>query len=106
MSGKHYPIRWVKTVTDFGSFVDMVGVSGPREYVIVRNDGETFSAHLYETVTGVEVNGVKQALRINLKHRVSLDECIEDCEGYENAVNPPPGFSRTRIADRQPHNGR
>ena len=64
MTQKQYPLRWVKTVTDFGSFVDMVGVSGPREYAITRNDDETFSARLYETVTGVEVNGVKQALRI------------------------------------------
>ena len=48
MSRKQYPLRWVKTVTDFGSFVDMVGVSGPREYVITRNDNQTFSARLYE----------------------------------------------------------
>ena len=33
----------------------------------------------------------KTLIVVNLKHRVSLDECIEDCEGYENAVNPPPG---------------
>lgn len=86
MNGKQYPLRWVKTVTDFGSFVDMVGVSGTREYVIVRNDGETFSARMFETIPGILVNGVKHVIRVNLKHRVSLDECIEDCEGYELQV--------------------
>ena len=98
MSGKRYPLRWVKTVTDFGSFVDMVGVSGPREYAITRNDDETFSARLYERMpdgaerfdsTVVSPDG-NTLIVVNLKHQVGLDECIEDCEGYENAVNPPP----------------
>lgn len=93
MSGKHYPLRWVKTVTEAGKFVEMEAREGGREYIITRNDDDTFSARVFQRVTGIGVGSEEVVtVRHNLKHRVSLEDCIEDCEAYERAVNPPLGI--------------
>ena len=93
MSGKRYPLRWVTTVTEAGKFVEMEAREGGREYIITRNDDDTFSARVFERMTGMKDGSTEVFMaRRNLKHRVSLEDCIEDCEAYERAINPPLGI--------------